>query len=330
MDCQPARLRFSLVEVPPQQRVETLRDVFGAGYANISFVPLTDDPQLEVETVVLPGVAITRGFYTPHFLTFNQDVSKASDDFTFVAGCGAKRGRMTHRGGEIISGDGSGFLISCAEPSSAETQSLFFPCAVTIERSMLLALLPDAEDALMRLVPAENPALQLLNAYLRTLSENQAVQTPDLAYAVATHIRDLVVLALGADRDAQHLAAGGLRAARMAAIERWILERLANPDLCVAKAAVAQGVGPRYVQLLFEAEGTTFSSYVLSKRLSLARRLLSDPALGGRTIGAIAYDAGFNDLSYFNRVFRAAFQRTPSDVRQGVTNSDAFGSHATS
>ncbi len=316
MEAETTLLRFSLAKVPEADRVETLQEVFGTGYANINFVPLTDKPQLEVETRTLPGVAITRGFYSPHFLTFNQDVSRASDDFTLVAGRGLERGRMTHRGREVESGDGSAFLISCADPSTAETKSIFEPCAVTISRSLLLSMLPRAEDSLMRLIPAETPALRLLNAYLQTLKDERAIHSPELDYAVATHIRDLVVLAVGCDRDAEAVAAcGGLRAGRMAAIKQWILERLADSSLNVTGAAATQGVSQRYIQLLFESEGTTFSSFVLAKRLALAHRYLSDPMLAGRTIGAIAYDSGFGDLSYFNRAFRTAFNQSPSDVR---------------
>jgi AraC-like DNA-binding protein len=42
---------------------------------------------------------------------------------------------------------------------------------------------------------------------------------------------------------------------------------------------------------------------------------LSDPLQMGRSISAIAYAAGFGDLSYFNRAFRRRFGATPSDIR---------------
>jgi AraC-like DNA-binding protein len=70
------------------------------------------------------------------------------------------------------------------------------------------------------------------------------------------------------------------------------------------------------VQALFEGEGTTFSAYVLHERLARAMRQLSDPAARGQSIAAIAFHAGFNNLSYFNRMFRRAFGRAPSDVRE--------------
>ena len=70
-----------------------------------------------------------------------------------------------------------------------------------------------------------------------------------------------------------------------------------------------------YLQRLFESEGTTFTEYVTQQRLARAYRTLSDPRLLDRTVTAIAFDVGFGNLSYFNRLFRRAYGATPSDVR---------------
>jgi len=43
--------------------------------------------------------------------------------------------------------------------------------------------------------------------------------------------------------------------------------------------------------------------------------VLSDPRLADRWVGVIALDAGFGDLSYFNRDFRRTYGLTPSDVK---------------
>jgi hypothetical protein len=40
------------------------------------------------------------------------------------------------------------------------------------------------------------------------------------------------------------------------------------------------------------------------------------------TISTIAYDAGFNDIANFNRMFRQHFGCTPSDVRKAVPSRD--------
>jgi AraC-like DNA-binding protein len=63
-------------------------------------------------------------------------------------------------------------------------------------------------------------------------------------------------------------------------------------------------------------ENTSFSEYVRTSRLDLSHRLLCEHAMAHRTIANLAYDAGFGDLSYFNRAFREAFGATPGDVRR--------------
>jgi AraC-like DNA-binding protein len=54
---------------------------------------------------------------------------------------------------------------------------------------------------------------------------------------------------------------------------------------------------------------------VLGLRLERVYRMLRDPRYGHRTIGALAFDAGFADLSTFNRAFRHRHGATPSDIR---------------
>jgi AraC-like DNA-binding protein len=50
--------------------------------------------------------------------------------------------------------------------------------------------------------------------------------------------------------------------------------------------------------------------------------MLSDPRLADRTIGSIAFDVGFGDLSYFNRSFRRRYGATPGEIRQLVLKAD--------
>jgi AraC-like DNA-binding protein len=87
----------------------------------------------------------------------------------------------------------------------------------------------------------------------------------------------------------------------------------------VASIAAQHGIMPRYIQPLFEGEGTTFTDYVLTQRLARAHRILTDPRISGRKISTIAFDIGFGDLSYFNRTFRRRYGATPSDFRAANT-----------
>jgi AraC-like DNA-binding protein len=158
-----------------------------------------------------------------------------------------------------------------------------------------------------------------LTKYVRLFEDQQSLATPGLRHLVVNHVYDLVALALGPTRDAAETANGrGVRAARLHAIKTEILNSLNLHHLSLAHLAARHGVTPRYVQMLFESEGTTFSRFVLDQRLARAHRMLSDPGLAERTISTIAYEAGFGDLSYFNRAFRRRYGESPSDVRSSV------------
>jgi AraC-like DNA-binding protein len=105
-----------------------------------------------------------------------------------------------------------------------------------------------------------------------------------------------VLFSSSPSRDAAETAKSpGVRAARLHAIKTDILNGLSRQDLSLAGLAARHGVTTRYVQMLFESEGTTFSRFLLDRRLSRAHRMLSDPRLAERTISAIAYEAGFGD-----------------------------------
>ena len=90
---------------------------------------------------------------------------------------------------------------------------------------------------------------------------------------------------------------------------------LAQPDLSVAALARRHGCTDGLIQRMFEAEGTTFTQYVLMQRLARAHGLLGDPRLRAEKICAVALDCGFGDISYFNRAFRRRYGVAPSDVR---------------
>jgi AraC-like DNA-binding protein len=107
----------------------------------------------------------------------------------------------------------------------------------------------------------------------------------------------------------------GVRAARLHAMKADVAAHLGRGDLSVEVIAARQHVTPRYVQMLFEETGTTFTQFVLGQRLARAERMLSDPRLAARSIAAIAVEAGFRDMSYFNRTFRRHYGDTPSAVR---------------
>jgi AraC-like DNA-binding protein len=67
--------------------------------------------------------------------------------------------------------------------------------------------------------------------------------------------------------------------------------------------------------MLFERDGTTLTQFIRERRLARAYRMLTSPRFGHHRITDIALGCGFNDVSFFNRCFRARYGAAPSDIR---------------
>lgn len=87
---------------------------------------------------------------------------------------------------------------------------------------------------------------------------------------------------------------------------------MSNPELSPQQAADHLHVSVRYIHKLFARRGSTFSSHLTAKRLDRIRLELVAPSCRHHPISVLAYRWGFNDLSTFNRAFKARFGCTPS------------------
>jgi AraC-like DNA-binding protein len=130
------------------------------------------------------------------------------------------------------------------------------------------------------------------------------------------HLKDLLALAIDdAPGFAETARSRGLRAARLKLAKSYVITHSERRDVSIGSVAANLHVAPRYLQRLFEADGTTFSDFLIRQRLARAHQLLSDPNAQKLAISSIAYDVGFGDLSYFNRRFRRQYGLTPGEVR---------------
>jgi AraC-like DNA-binding protein len=201
-------------------------------------------------------------------------------------------------------------VASFAFPSASQVLALHVP------RTALAPQLHGGDRAFARPIPAQSEPLRLLDHVLLGM-QTTARMSPELQRLSVLYVYDLLSLALGATPDAAEAASSrGLRAARLYSVKNDILANLHRTDLTVASVAKRHHISPRYVQMLFESEGTSFSRFVRDNRLGRAHRMLASPRHAERSIAAIAYEAGFSDLSNFNHAFRRTYGMTPSDVRR--------------
>ena len=108
------------------------------------------------------------------------------------------------------------------------------------------------------------------------------------------------------------------RDALLLRLQGWVDERLTEHDLSAAAVAEAHHVSVRYVQKLFQAEGTTLSAWIRNRRLERCHRDLVDPTLRDVPVAAIAARWGFGEATTFTRAYRRRFGTVPSQTRRGA------------
>ena len=102
---------------------------------------------------------------------------------------------------------------------------------------------------------------------------------------------------------------------QLEALLAFCQENLHLPELSPRLVAERFGLSVRTVHLRFQKIEQTFGQWLLEARLDACSRALQDPLQQTRRISQIAYGCGFNDLSYFNKAFRARFGMSPSQWR---------------
>ena len=186
-----------------------------------------------------------------------------------------------------------------------------FDCA-HLPHSAIAPVRKTLECLLLRRFQAECLPLQLLTNYAGYLLRQDHQDKEHASMMVAHFYSLLPVLAQQVKDDTNPPEVPQNRVESMKAL---IEDNLADGSFSITDLAKAEGVTPRAIQKIFSRTGTTFSRYLLERRLVLAKNLImADTA--ARPISQIVYSVGFNDLSYFNRTFRSRYGFRPTDLRR--------------
>ncbi|WP_298885543.1 AraC family transcriptional regulator [uncultured Bradyrhizobium sp.] len=294
------------------------REVYGRGIANVDIEPLGDAPfRAGVTFDLLPNVGLAAGWRTPAHYRMTKELAARGRDVIVVSLPRSGSASVTQFGKELLDGIDSAAVIAPQEAVTASmlTEGSFITLALSLPAIARLA--PHYSCAFGRPIPGNNAALRLLTRYVDIVQRGDDLIDGAIAQSVSDHLIDLTALAIGTLGDYAEVARQrGAAAARLTAIKADILRALSRSDLSAELIAVRHGISPRYVRKLFEQAGSSFSIFVLAERLTKARGMLTDPRHRHLTIAQIAHEAGFGDLSYFNRSFRRRFGGSPSEIRE--------------
>ncbi len=241
-----------------------------------------------------------------------QALETNDDRYCLVRNTGNRASQVIHRGREFTMRPGSMALLRLDEPFfAADGASHKRFTNVHLPTATLRAVVAGVDDMVGRELEPGG-ALSLAMDYSDLLLLHPGA-VDEAGMAIAAHLMDLASLGLGAR--GEHAAAArrrGLRAVRLKAVLMILQQRFAEPDFSAQKLATAAGLSERYVNELLHEAGASFTVRLNELRLRKAADLLTHSQ---SRISDIAFDCGFNDLSYFNRCFRRRFGLTPSAAR---------------
>lgn len=301
--------------LPPEEQFEYWRDVVCEKVFETEAEQFASDPfSARIELHTLGTVDLCHGQFPQHRMSRGPaQISRLTEPaycLHFIDE-GAVQNRYRE---EFKSGPGDILVFDMTVPmdrvylGDLKATLVHFPKTVLETRARLAADVPLS-------ISGKDGLGALLAGYVRTLAGTVLTLSPEAGRQAGDILCDLMAAAIASPATSSEPVRGGIRSARLAAAQRYILQTITDPSLDAQKVGRHLGVSARYVHKIFETTGLSFGESVILARLDACRQALRMPAEDHRTIADVAFGYGFNDLSGFYKRYRARFGETPGDTR---------------
>jgi AraC-like DNA-binding protein len=320
----PERTVFSSDDLPAglddYARFKLWHDLYVAAYCEFDLTLIADQPfraRTEIQQFGAVSVANTVAGVDRLVRSPKQVAAATRSNFCVAFSRNGSSFVQAQLGRETVHDGDAAILVTEGEAGDIRHPGGFNFFLLDIPQQPLLERVGNAFDLVARPLTAAPHVTAHLRRYVEILQKlDIAGQDPALRDHVASTLLDLVALVLDAQGDSATLArARGLRAARLQSILAAIRSGYADPAISSQRVGLKVGLSARYVNELLHETGLSFAERVLELRLQRARAELADPRHDRRKVIDIAYDCGFNDVSYFNRCFRRRFGASPTQFR---------------
>jgi AraC-like DNA-binding protein len=322
----PQKAVFSSDDLPAglddRARFKLWHDLYVSAYCEFDLTQVADQPfraRTEIQQFGLVSVANTVAGVDRLVRSPKQVAAATRSNFCVAFSKNGSPFVQAQLGRETVHRGDAAILVTEGEAGDIRHPGGFNFFLLDIPQQALLERVGNAFDLVARPLTAAPHLTAHLRRYVEILEPLDGVgQDPALKDHVANTLLDLVSLVLSAQGDSAAIArARGLRAARLQEIIAAIQKGYADPSISPQRVGLGVGLSSRYVNELLQETGVGFAERVLELRLQKARGMLADRRHDRMKVIDIAYDCGFNDVSYFNRRFRGRFGVTPLDIRFG-------------
>jgi AraC family transcriptional activator of tynA and feaB len=268
----------------------------------------------------LDSIQISRVEATRHrVLRLRSHIARSVSDVCFVnlqldgVGC------YTQRGHEQVCGPGDLAIVDTTEPFEIANCRNFSLFCFAVPRHLIAGQF--AERPRLRLSATETGrALSRTLAGHAELCLRARPNSPLLAFG-GRHVVELISHAaeILADEPQERPLQRVHPPVVLSMMLDYVDRHSDDPRLGAAALALKFQCSQRYVHKLFAATGRSLGDHINGLRILACTRHLLDPDRRHQTIAEIAFDAGFQDISHFNRLFKRSNGAAPREFRRAMT-----------
>lgn len=244
-------------------------------------------------------------------LRLRTHIAHATNDLCFVNLQLDGLGRTTQRGHEQICARGDLAVVNTAEPFEIANGSDFSLYCFAVPRRLLPRSFCDSPQLALSKTATGRALSRTLASYAEF-----CLAAPAVFASGGAHLIELIAHApdvLG-EAPVTRMNAPVLLSMMLDHIDR----HSTDPDLDAASLAARFRCSERYVHRLFAATGRSVGEHINDRRVFVCARNLLDTGGRHKKIADIAFDAGFRDISHFNRIFKRSHGLAPRDFRRAI------------
>jgi AraC-like DNA-binding protein len=305
----------STQDVPAHARRDYWRAVIDAAFPGLAVDWLVERPiRARLETRSFADAQVTEISNMPVKVARTPRGS-AADSYQLVLHLNGS-GSYAHAGRDIVQNPGDLVLLDTAMPFVSAFDVDFRVLIWELPRQTVAPLLARPGLAVASHISGLHGLGAVLASQARIFAREASLFDASAQRSLRLQLCSLIALVLGAAPAAGESTEIAHRDVRRQQIFAYIETHLRDGRLTAERAARDLKMSRRWLYSLLDDAELSFAHFVARRRVEECYKQLNDPVHDHRSIADIAFACGFNELSTFNRQFRARYGMTPRDARQ--------------
>lgn len=325
--------RFCTEDQPSNQQLEWLKEVIGREYANVD-VGAPDLRHLYNDMLIYPwqqGLRLSP--ICSNAITIERlpkEPEHISQDCYFGVLLTGGQYKLEQGGREVFLKPGEMTIYDATEPHRITTPGPFSKVLISIPRFLLDERIANISRLTATKLSTAH-GMGAITASMLSSTISQLDQLDEAAFqGLSAPMLELFTLSLW-EVAGKTKQMSRHRSQALIRVKQFIACNLNETDMKADDIASEMGLSVRYINDLFNEEGTSLMRYLTQQRLARSRHYLASWSYQHLSITEVAIQSGFSNMAHFSRVFHQAYGMPPRAYRyhcqndHGIEQADCSG-----